>query len=532
MFKNLIPVLFCLVLFACNHSKSKPQRKIIRDTTINNKNSFSELSLDSLKLEKYISDNSFTDSAAANMRNFYNSRNYHFAWFTNSGLAEQTRAFWNLHNNELMSTKDSSLYDNKLHTRMKELIENEEGTKLSANELVETELHLTQHFFKYAKFAYEGTINPTELQWYIPRKKVDVVNLLDSLFKQNGAKLTDWEPISKDYRLLEKKLPGYYEIQKKGGFTIVYPGDKIYRPGDSAIAIQQVKERLQQSGDYHSGDTSMVYGPALEAAVQHVQKLLGLNPDGVIGPGTIRQLNVSAKERIEQILVNMERMKWMPKERGGTRLVANIPEFKLHVFEGDNEIFNMKIVVGKAGHNTVVFSDELKYIVFSPYWNVPASIVRNEILPAVRRDPHYLSRNNMEQTGTRNGLPDIRQKPGGNNALGRVKFIFPNSYNIYFHDTPAKMLFDENDRAFSHGCVRLAGPERLARYLLRNNKEWTEEKIYEAMHKQKDDWVTLGEPVPVYLLYFTAWVDNDGGLNFRDDIYGHDEEMKSRMFEH
>jgi len=249
-----------------------------------------------------------------------------------------------------------------------------------------------------------------------------------------------------------------------------------------------------------------------------------------LSPSLVAELNVPVKYRIEQMLVNLERMRWMPRVEGGVRLVTNIPEFKLHVYDGQNELFNMKIVVGKAVHNTVVFNDEAEYVIFSPYWNVPASIVRKEILPAIRRNRNYLARNNMEQTGTLNGLPVIRQRPGDDNALGRVKFLFPNSYNIYFHDTPAKSLFEQEKRAFSHGCIRLEQAKKLAEFLLRNDKEWNDEKIFDAMHSDSEIWVKLKEKIPVYILYYTSWVDNDGLVNFRDDIYGHDKKMMKRMF--
>jgi murein L,D-transpeptidase YcbB/YkuD len=166
-----------------------------------------------------------------------------------------------------------------------------------------------------------------------------------------------------------------------------------------------------------------------------------------------------------------------------------------------------------AATKTVVFNDQLKHVVFSPYWNVPRSIVRNEILPAMNRNPGYLSRNNMEQTGTSGGLPVIRQKPGGSNALGRVKFIFPNSFNIYFHDTPAKSLFQQEQRAFGHGCIRLEEPRQLAEYLLQNQPEWTDRRISDAMNSGTEKWVALKEPVAVAITYFTAWVDADGNLN-------------------
>lgn len=259
---------------------------------------------------------------------------------------------------------------------------------------------------------------------------------------------------------------------------------------------------------------------------------MGLKADGVAGPNTLKALNIPVQDRIEQLLVNMERMRWMPKETSGKRLVANIPEFRLHIMEDDRKIFDMKIVVGKAVHKTVVFNDELKHIVFSPYWNIPRSIVRNEILPAMKKNPGYLGQQNMEQTGTSGGLPVIRQKPGAGNALGRVKFLFPNSYAIYFHDTPAKSLFDRTQRAFSHGCIRLEEPKKLAAYLLQHRSEWTDSRISNAMYAGSEKWVTLKEPVPVVISYFTAWVDEAGVLQYRDDIYGHDKALANKLFQH
>ena len=206
-------------------------------------------------------------------------------------------------------------------------------------------------------------------------------------------------------------------------------------------------------------------------------------------------------------------------------LVVNIPEFKLHVYHSGNLLWSCNVVVGQSVHKTVVFSGELKYVVFSPYWNVPSSIVRNEILPAMRKDGNYISRHNMEITGYRDGLPEIRQKPGFRNSLGLVKFLFPNSYNIYLHDTPAKSLFDESSRAFSHGCIRISEPFKLAEFLLRNDLSWNTEKISTAMNTGKEKHITLKDKMSVFIAYFTAFVDRNDRINFRKDIYGRDERL-------
>lgn len=525
-FLFIIPFLF----MRCGQKKSKV---VItqRDTTITPTNAFSELFLDSMRVEQFITEQKPQDSAANLLRNFYNSRNYQFAWFTEDGLAEQARAFWNLHNNYINFSKDSSLIDKQLHRQM-ELLTNEDTIINPAGDAItQTELQLTEHFFEYAQDAYAGKVNPEELQWHIPRKKVDAAVLLDSLVSGKGKDIDEWEPVNRQYKLLKKELTRYYQIQKAGGWNDISLGKKgKYKQGDSAFAVKQVKQRLHVAGDYAKSDTSERFIKSFKSAVQQAQKRFGFKRDGVITAALVKELNVSIEDRIEQLLINMERMRWLPKTPEGNRIVANIPEFKLHVFEDAKKVFDMDIVVGKAGNSTVVFNDMLKYVVFSPYWNIPRSIVRNEILPGMEKSLNYLARRNMEQTGYSNGLPVIRQKPGGPNALGNVKFIFPNSYNIYFHDTPSKSLFNSEKRAFSHGCIRLAQPKKMAEYLLRNQPEWTSDKISEAMNVSKEKWVTLKKPVPVFISYFTAWVDSEGLLNFREDIYGHDKKMNELLF--
>jgi len=241
-------------------------------------------------------------------------------------------------------------------------------------------------------------------------------------------------------------------------------------------------------------------------------------------------LNVPAIDRVKQILINMNRMRWLPQEPEGRLIEVNIPAFILHVYEGRNLVFSMPVVVGKDGHNTTLFSDMMTTIVFSPYWNVPPSIVKKEIVPGMDSDQNYLEEHQMEITGEENNLPVVRQKPGPENSLGKVKFLFPNSFNIYLHDTPAKGLFNKDVRAYSHGCIRLADAEKLANYLLKNNSRWTPEKINEAMNSGNEQYVKLKDPVPVFITYYTAWVDENGRLNFREDIYGHDKEIAGKMF--
>jgi L,D-transpeptidase YcbB len=341
-------------------------------------------------------------------------------------------------------------------------------------------------------------------------------------------------PDSRQYELLQRAVDHYEKINGKSEWGQITLGDKTaLKVNDRSPAVKAIKERLELLGDMKKsrslfGDLRRndpeVYTPGLEAAVKNFQLRHGLQDDGVIGSGVIRALNMPLEARIKQLQINMERLKTEATPTSGKRIVANIPEYKLHVYENDREVLSMDIVVGKATNQTVVFSDEMQHVVFAPYWNVPPNIVRNEILPAMKRNPRYLKIEGMEITGNEDGLPVIRQKPGPKNALGKVKFMFPNKYNIYFHDTPAKTLFNRVSRAFSHGCIRLSQPFELAKYLLKD-QGWTDEAIQRAMNSGTEKWVALEQKVPVSISYYTAWVDADGTVHFRDDIYGHDKDM-------
>lgn len=322
--------------------------------------------------------------------------------------------------------------------------------------------------------------------------------------------------------LLQKELSRYREIETNGGWSKISLAKKQYKKGDSAPAIRQLKKRLQASGHYNPKDTTSLFSTELETAVKNVQRQFGFPENGIVEASLVLALNVPASSRRKQLEANLQRLQTTPVIAEGRHLVVNIPEYKLHVYEGGTHLFEMAVVVGKEKSPTEIFNEKLTHIVFSPYWNVPPSIVQNEILPAMRKRKNYLSANGYEITGRENGLPVIRQKPGPTNSLGSVKFLFPNEHAIYFHDTPAKSLFKNRIRAYSHGCVRLAEPGKLAEYILQNDPSWTPSRIRDAMAAGKEQWVKLETPVPVSIVYFTAWVDKEGELHFRDDIYNKD----------
>lgn len=503
-----------------------------RDFSITKANAYSDLFLDSAALDNFIKEKALPDSFSRRIRSFYNARNFQFAWFSSDGLTEQARGFWNLHDYHTTYSKDTTLRDKALQKKMDNLIA-EEDLKVSGSDksMINTELTLTYHFIVYTLNNYEdGYVKRKEMERFVPRKKESPLELADSLLNKKHKDNKYFADVNKPYKLLKDELAKYYQLAKAGGWQPINTTAKSIKKGTSSPTIASIKRRLALTGDLVGGDTSQMFNDTLETAVKNFQVRHGYSPTGVITPAIIKEMNVSAADRIEQILMNMERMRWMPGEPSGNLILVNIPEFVLHVYEGDHKAFDMNVVVGKEGHNTTMFTGDLNQIVFSPYWNVPPSIVKKEIVPKMNADPNYLAKQNMEITGNEGGLPVIRQKPGGNNALGNVKFLFPNSFNIYFHDTPSKSLFSQDKRAYSHGCIRLSQPQKMAEYLLRDSPEWTPEKIEEAMNSGNQQFVRLKKPVPVFITYYTAWVDDNGQLNFREDIYKHDSDLAQKMF--
>ena len=539
--KNIILLcLFCMkILIACNDtggSSTKPEseKKVSsRDYSITPANSYSSLFFDSTELEKFITQKKLNDSVIRRMRSFYNTRNYQYAWFSSDGLTEQARGFWNLHDYVTTYDVDSSLMDKKLQKKMNNLIaEGNLSIGTSNRSYLDTELTLTQHFILYILNNYEkGYVKRKEMERFIPRKKEDPMQLADSLLNKKHKDDKYFEDVNSSYRALKEKLATYFEIAKKGGWQQINTTKKSLKKGTSSPEIIAIKKRLQATDSLPLEDTTQLFNDTLEIAIKNFQTRYGYEPDGIITTALIEEMNVPAIKRVEQILMNMDRMRWTAHQPTGNLIVVNIPEFVLHVYEGDQKVFDIDVVVGKEGTNTMMFNGDLNQVVFSPYWNVPRSIVRNEILPAMEKNPNYLAGQNMEITDNdEEGIPSIRQRPGPGNALGKVKFLFPNSFNIYFHDTPSKSLFEKDKRAFSHGCIRLKEPEKFANYVLRNQPEWTPAKIQEAMNSGNEKFVKVKDPIPVVITYYTAWVDETGRLNFREDIYGHDESLAKKMF--
>ena len=495
---------------------------VARDLSITPNNSYSDLFLDSTVMEQYIQSEKLNDTIARDLRNFYNSRNYQYAWFATEGMTEQGRGFWNLYESKIDSTnyKVNKNLDKRLDTLM---VEDSLQIAASDTSFINTELSLTKEFINYAKS--NGT---TAWQSLVPAKKMDAMQLVDSMLQKND---TAQYANNKPYMIMRQQIAKYHSIAQKGGWQPIKLGTKSVMKGTSAPYISSVKKRLQLTGDYTTTDTTTLFNDSLEVAVKSVQERFGFKPTGIITDTLVNALNIPVDQRIQQLLINMNRMAWIPAAHQQAQVIeVNIPAYMLHVYENNQKAFDMEVVVGKEGTNTMMFTGNLNQIVFSPSWNIPQSIVENEIMPAMKKDPGYLKKKNMEIVSQNDSIPQIRQLPGGENALGKVKFLFPNSYDIYFHDTPAKGLFAQDKRAFSHGCIRLADAGKMAQYLLRTQPEWNTEKIQQAMNSNKEQTVKLQKPVPVLINYYTAWVDDKGQVNFREDIYNLDKATTARMF--
>jgi murein L,D-transpeptidase YcbB/YkuD len=497
---------------------------LVRNSGITPANSYSDLFLDSITVENFIQANQLPADEARYFRSFYNYRNGQFAWFTSLGFTEQAKGFWNLQD-QLGSKADKSL-----HSKMDTLL-NLDTLSVSRfdTSLAQTELALTKTYLRFFSANRSKTqfanLGPERA---IPVRKENTLVLADSILQQKTD--TAFVKMSSPYYSLRKQLELYSSVARQGGWAPINAGAKQIKKGSSSPAISLIKKRLQLTGQLGSTDTTSIFNDSLVVAITNYQFRHGMKPSGFITDNFIRSLNVPVETRIQQIITNLNRMLWMPVNAASDFISVNIPEFLLSVYENNTKVFDMPVAVGKEGTNTTMFSGTLDRIVFSPYWNIPASIVQREILPNMKSNPNYLKSRRMEIVGKNDSLPVIRQLPGKDNALGRVKFLFPNRFDIYFHDTYAKEIFNNGKRAVSHGCIRLADAEKLANYLLRNNSTWTPGKITEAMNSGKEQTAKPNPPMPVIITYYTAWVDETGQVNFRDDVYSNDKKIAQMMF--
>jgi len=528
------------ILFSCKqspkHRVSKAdsiKKKIVKEWNKTIPGSFSDQTktvFDSSQINIFLKKYPAFDPYAKDINLFYSKRKFAYAWYASNTLIEQAGNLVdrlnNLQNEGIYraipypKSLDSLVFD--AHPK---------ATTVKAKTNITTELMLTAQYFVFSKLAFQGMSDSVTraVNWYLPRKKVSYNDYLDSLLKKPGKPGSILsEPVYRQYDLLKSFLAQYRHLDTIDKWQPILPGKKL-KPGDSSVVISLIKKRLYKLEDFKGDTLSNIYDDELKDAFKQFQLRHGLTADGIAGAGTIAELNIPLKTRMRQIIVNMERCRWLPVSLNTDYLAVNIPEFKLHVYHADSLLWSCNVVVGQKVHQTVIFYGEMQYIVFSPYWNLPESIIRNEVLPEIRKNSNYVNEHNMIITGKENGLPVIKQKPGPANSLGLVKFLFPNSYSIYLHDTPSKSLFGESSRAFSHGCIRVGEPAKLASFLLKYDTTWTAARINKAMHLGKEQQITLKHKTPVFIAYFTAFTDRNNKLNFRKDIYNRDEQLASMI---
>ncbi|MCJ7499499.1 L,D-transpeptidase family protein [bacterium] len=415
--------------------------------------------------------------------------------------------------------------------------------------LVDLDLLLTDSYLVYSSHLLAGNINPTSIdpEWHANRRDADLAGILSRALESNQitASLQKLLPPQEGYRNLRKAYQRYRDLEAAGNWDKIDSGVDL-KLGESNKSIGQVRHQLARLGYLRPRETGFDFDERLEEVLKTFQHYHGLPETGALDSRTIDALNTAPTDRAEKIQVNLERWRWLPQELGERHVLVNIPNFSLDVIENRKAVLTMRAIVGKDYRRTPVFSDQISYVVLNPYWQVPDSIAVQDILPLVQKDITYLSQRKIRVfQGWGSNLREVdpylvdwkkvittpfpyhfRQDPGSQNALGKMKFMFPNIFSIYLHSTSSPELFDKDlPRTFSSGCIRIEKPQELLTYLTDNNSEHSQKQIYSWLDGGQERTIKLKETIPIHLLYWTAWADPDGVVHFRDDVYNRDEKL-------
>ena len=419
---------------------------------------------------------------------------------------------------------------------------------------VDLEILCTDAFLVYGSHCLAGRVDPRTIdpEWFADPRQKDLLAALEEGIESGEVRrvLGELLPAQPGYARLRQALADYRALAAEGGWPQIAAGAGL-RKGDRGPRVAELQIRLLATDDFPEGEIDSVFSAATDAAVRRFQDRYGLEPDGIVGPETLAMLNRTPADRVQQIAVNLERWRWLPDDLGRRHVVVNIANFSLDMVEDERRTRSMRVIVGRTYRRTPVFSDRITYLVLNPSWNVPASIVAQDILPLVRRDSTYLEVNGFDLLESAGGglrtldpasftpamftgktFPYLmRQRPGPRNALGRIKFMFPNSFNVYLHDTPTRGLFAKAKRDFSSGCIRIEDPQELAVWLLADGEAWSRAKLQAAIDENSERTVRVPQAVPIHLQYWTAWVTPDGTVHFRDDIYNRDGALAQALHE-
>ena len=472
---------------------------------------------------------------------FYQEREYKPLWSNETGRLDRAYDLLQV----IIHAKDEGLEPGDYY--LEELRNLWDSTGLG--ESVELDLLLSAALYSYGNHVYSGKFSASELDadWYIKNKPLDVPGLFaDVARKSSIAKLLKGlPPQHSGYQSLKRQLHHFRELAQQGGWQKFTQGPVLKR-GVQHQQVVQLRRRMKVTGDLIVDpfpDMDM-FDRWLEEAIKLYQARHGLEVDGKVGPQTRRSLNITVSEKIRQIRINMERWRWVPRKLGNRYVMVNMTGFELYIMENGSEVLSMPVIIGKSYRSTPTFSGRISYMEYNPYWTIPKKLVLEDIIPRQLRDSSYLSRKIIKVYRGWENPREIdpltvdwskvnadrfpywmRQEPGPNNALGRVKFMFSNPYAVYLHGTPDKHLFDRVVRAFSSGCIRVKDPVRLAAFLLNDGTQQMEEEVLANIYLGTNQGINLPVAVPIYLVYWTAWVDEDGKMNFRDDIYDRDDKL-------
>jgi len=431
------------------------------------------------------------------------------------------------------------------------LIRNE---RPDAASIVHLEFLLTDAYLVYAAHLLNGRVNPETLhadEWTIYPSRFNLVRHLSKAIEGGdiGGSLKGLMPAQQGYGRLKTALVVNRAIAERGGWPVI-PGDGRLEKGMKSDRVPMLRSRLKVTGDMPApvDGASDLFDEAVEEAVKRFQQRHGLYDDGIVGARTLRALNVPVEKRIRQIELNLERWRWLPQNLGNPYILVNIAGYGLEVVENESPALTMKIVVGTAFQKTPVFSGKMTYIEMNPYWNVPHSIATAETLEKIRKNPDFFTKESMRvftagQNGeevspaaidwsqlSENNFPyRLRQEPGPRNPLGRIKFMFPNKHSVYLHDTSDPQLFKKERRGFSHGCIRIEKPMDMAEFVMRGSKDWSREKVAAVLKTKETTVAYLPKPIPVHILYFTAWGNGDGTVHFLEDIYRRDVRLEKAL---
>lgn len=551
---SLLLSLMLLFSVGCN----KGQRK--NEGTVNDRTQDTSptAKTDSAFVDKYVARESAFKQHRNIIMKFYRDRNFRLGWFKKDKLVPQANTFISVvdkAHREGLDPKDYKIVNFKKMFAEFDQAKKDDSLRYKLKQ--EIDVALTASYMNYASDFYRGTVNPREIDhidWSVRKNKIKLNKALETILQERDSRYPyyQFEPLHEEYNKLRTALQQYRNIRQQGGWPKIAGVTKL-NVGDTSRVVPLLRRRLLPKERWDvARPNPNTFDDELVNAVKDFQVRHGLKADGALGATTLKAMNVSIDDRIDQLIINMERWRWIPKPKKfeEKHIFVNIPEYMLYARDKGKNVLKMRVIVGKTMNSTPIFSDKLEYIVFSPYWNVPTSIVMEEFLPKLQRDPSWLDRMDMEvlngyskdaqpvspqsvdwySVSADNFKYRIRQRPGPENPLGDTKFIFPNEHEVYLHHTASETLFNETQRGFSHGCIRVEKPVELAEFLLNDQPQWSESAILEAMHGGTEKYQNLKAEVPVYIVYFTSWVDDKGAIHFRDDIYGHDRILEKEYF--